>query len=99
MGSLLSWTGKPQKLFTMKCRCKRLLMRRLGPRCTICVCPIAGGFGSPKRVGALGVPGGWVIRREKETGDFEPVKFPRETFRRDLQGFLSAKALHLTLKV
>jgi PD-(D/E)XK nuclease superfamily len=43
------------------------------------------------------VPDRWVIRLDKETGEFEPVKFPRETFRRDLRGFLAAKALHLTL--
>jgi PD-(D/E)XK nuclease superfamily len=43
------------------------------------------------------VPDRWVIRLDKETGDFEPVQFPRETFRRDLNGFLAAKALHLTL--
>jgi hypothetical protein len=43
------------------------------------------------------VPDRWVIRLDKETGDFEPVRFPRETFRRDLRGFLAAKALHLTL--
>jgi len=43
------------------------------------------------------VPDRWVIRLDKETGEFEPVTFPRETFRRDLRGFLAAKALHLTL--
>jgi hypothetical protein len=43
------------------------------------------------------VPDRWVIRLDKETGDFEPVKFPRETFRRDLGGFLAAKALYLAL--
>jgi hypothetical protein len=47
----------------------------------------------------LRVPDRWVIRLDKETGEFEPVKFPRETFRRDLSGFLAAKALHLTLNV
>lgn len=44
------------------------------------------------------VPDRWVIRLDKETGDFEPVKFPRETFRRDLRGFLAARALHVTLE-
>lgn len=43
------------------------------------------------------VPDRWVIRLDKETGEFEPVRFPRETFRRDLSGFLAAKALHVTL--
>ena len=44
------------------------------------------------------VPDRWVIRLDKETGEFEPMRFPRETFRRDLQGFLAAKAVHLTLE-
>lgn len=43
------------------------------------------------------VPDRWVIRLDKETGEFEPVRFPRETFRHDLRGFLAAKELHLTL--
>ena len=43
------------------------------------------------------VPDRWVIRLDKETGEFEPIRFQRETFRRDLQGFLAAKGLHLTL--
>jgi hypothetical protein len=45
----------------------------------------------------LRVPDRWVIRLDKETGEFKPVKFPRETFRRDLHGFLAAKELHLTI--
>jgi hypothetical protein len=44
------------------------------------------------------VPDRWVIRLDKETGEFEPVRFPRETFRRDLHGFLAAKNVHLTLE-
>jgi hypothetical protein len=43
------------------------------------------------------VPDRWVVRLDKETGEFEPVRFPRETFRRDLSGFLAAKTLHVTL--
>jgi hypothetical protein len=46
----------------------------------------------------LRVPDRWVIRLDKETGEFEPIRFPRETFRRDLHGFLAAKAVHLTLE-
>lgn len=44
------------------------------------------------------VPDRWVIRLDKESGEFEAVKFPREDYRRDLQGFLAAKQLHLTLE-
>jgi hypothetical protein len=44
------------------------------------------------------VPDRWVIRLDKDSGEFEAVKFPREDFRRDLRGFLAAKQLHLTLE-
>lgn len=44
------------------------------------------------------VPDRWVIRLDKETGEFEAVKFPREEFKRDLAGFSAAKELHLTLE-
>jgi hypothetical protein len=44
------------------------------------------------------VPDRWVIRLDKDTGEFEAVKFPRESYRADLRGFLAAKTLHLTLE-
>jgi len=44
------------------------------------------------------VPDRWVIRLDKETGEFEAVKFPREEFRADLKAFLAAKALHMRLE-
>jgi hypothetical protein len=44
------------------------------------------------------VPDRWVIRLDKDTGEFEAVKFPRESYRADLRGFLAAKTLHLALE-
>jgi hypothetical protein len=44
------------------------------------------------------VPDRWVICLDKESGEFEAVKFPREQFRLDLRAFLAAKVLHQRLE-
>lgn len=45
------------------------------------------------------VPDRWVIRLDKDSGEFEAVKFPREEYRADLRGFLAAKALDARLEL
>jgi hypothetical protein len=48
--------------------------------------------------GDYGIPDRWAIRFDKDTGELEAVKFERAEYRRDLEGFLAAKKLHLTLE-